>query len=75
MYCINTWRILMVQYGKTQKEYKTKYEILKNGKLWIEKILTNRGQYPLGELRMGKKQIELFKKYKPLMMQLVIKDI
>mgnify|MGYP000964943344 CR=1 FL=1 len=42
MYCINTWRILMVQYGKTQKEYKTKYEILKNGKLWIEKILTNR---------------------------------
>ena len=43
MYCINTWRILMVQYGKTQKEYKTKYEILKNGKLWIEKILTNRG--------------------------------
>ena len=33
----------MDQYGKTQKEYKTKYEILKNGKLWIEKILTNRG--------------------------------
>ena len=27
------------------------------------------------KLSMGKKQIELFKKYKPLMKQLVIKDI